>query len=182
MIAISQDPLAKSAIRIKRDVNVKKDEYGVGEAQIWSGKLLGGDQVVIFLNAADEDLDMKASLEEIFIRETGRAPQAQENWDVYDLWANRMSDSVAQKIIDHPEKSASILSEIDWYNSTALPYKEGIAKGDKRLLGKKTEVLKARTIFSKKVKRHSAQMYRLRSPDREAKKENLPSDDNHNEL
>ncbi|RDW62828.1 hypothetical protein BP5796_11130 [Coleophoma crateriformis] len=182
VIAISQDPLAKSAIRIKRDVNVKKDEYGVGEAQIWSGKLFGGDQVVIFLNAADEDLEMKASLEEIFIRETGKAPQAQEDWEVHDLWANRMSDAVAQKIIDSPEQYATILSGIDWYNSTVIPYKEGIEKGDKRLLGKRIETLKARTMFVKTVKRHSAQMYRLRSSDRGAKKENLPSDDNHDEL
>lgn len=159
-----------------------KDVYGVGEAQIWSGKLFGGDQVVIFLNAADEDLKMSASLAEIFLRETGKPTQAQEEWDVYDLWGNRMSEAVAQEIIESPNDSAKILTKINWYNSTALPYKEGIEKGDTRLLGKKVQTLAPRSSLSKKVKRHSAKMFRLRSPNRGARGRNSPSDDNHQEL
>jgi alpha-galactosidase len=182
VIAINQDPLAKSAIRIQRNINVAKDKYGMGEAQVWSGKLFGGDQVVVFFNAAWEDLEMSASLEEIFIRETGKPPQVQEEWDVYDLWANRMSDAVAKDIIDSPESSVKLLENINWYNATALPYKQGIEQGDARLLGKKVQTLAPRSALSRKVRKHSVEMFRLRSPNREGKQKNKPTDDNHNEL
>jgi alpha-galactosidase len=182
VIAINQDPLGKPAIRIKRNQNVAKDQYGMGESQIWSGKLFGGDQVVAFLNAADEDLEMSASLEEIFLRETGKAPQVQEEWDVYDLWANRMSDAVAQKIISSPETSTEVLKKEDWYNSTALSYEDGVKAGDLRLLGKKVETLAPRTSLSRKVRRHSVELFRLRSPNKEGRKKNMATDDNHNEL
>jgi alpha-galactosidase len=67
VIAINQDPLAKSAIRVLRNTNVAKDRYGMGETQVWSGKLYGGDRVVIMLNAAAEDIEISVTLEEIFI-------------------------------------------------------------------------------------------------------------------
>jgi alpha-galactosidase len=68
VIAVSQDPEGRSVTRIRRDMNVAKDKYGVGEIQVWSGSLYGGDQVVILLNAAGEDQKISASLEEIFLQ------------------------------------------------------------------------------------------------------------------
>jgi alpha-galactosidase len=68
VIAVSQDPEGRSVTRIRRDINVAKDNYGVGEIQVWSGSLYGGDQVVILLNAAGEDQQISASLEEIFLQ------------------------------------------------------------------------------------------------------------------
>lgn len=88
IIAINQDPLGRGAHRLKLDTNVKKDKYGVGEAHVWAGPLANGDQVVAFLNAADEDLDMDIELDEIFVGDGpgGSAPQCKQTWVVYDLW------------------------------------------------------------------------------------------------
>ncbi|KAK0120538.1 hypothetical protein ONS96_010744 [Cadophora gregata f. sp. sojae] len=177
VIAINQDPLAKSAIRIYRNTSVAKDEYAQGEIQIWSGKLFGGDQVVAFLNAANEDLEMSASLKEIFIREAGKAPQVEEEWTVYDLWANRMNDGDAERILEAlPEARLAIFAELDWYNSTDIPYELGIINGDPRLLGKNVGTILAHGTLDVKVKSHSIEIFRLRSPNRDVKEEGLAKD------
>ena len=67
IIAISQDPIGRPASRVVRDLNVPKDRFGVGETQIWSGPLSGGDQVLLLLNAADKDQKMTAYLEDVFL-------------------------------------------------------------------------------------------------------------------
>ena len=144
IIAISQDPLGSAAFLVRKDLNVKKDKYGVGETHLWSGSLSGGDQVVILFNAADEDVEMEASLSEIFYYQgpEGSAPHVQQNWDVYDLWGNRMDLGLAQKVIDASadvEAARLILQEAKWYNVTELSYKDGLKAGDERLLGKKVE-------------------------------------------
>jgi alpha-galactosidase len=165
VIAINQDPLSRPAVQIRRDLNVKKDQYGVGEAQVWSGHLAGGDQVVVFFNAADEDLNMEASLTEIFYHEgpNGHAPQVKEVWEIYDLWGDRMEDSVAQKILDAPtpSKANKLFEAAGWYNSTAVPYKQGLNYRDPRLLGKKVGTIVPGGLLKAKVKRHSAEMFRL---------------------
>lgn len=58
-----------------------------------------------------------------------------------------MKEDVAQRILDNPATASKAFREIDWYNSTALPYKEGIATGDPRLIGKKFAVNKAHGTF-----------------------------------
>jgi len=177
IIAINQDPLAKSAIRIYRNTNVAKDEYDIGEIQIWSGKLFGGDQVVAFLNAADGDFEMKATLKEIFIREAGKAPQVDEHWDVYDLWADRMSDTLASSILQAKyDQTNKILRDVGWYNATEIPYEVGIKNGDPRLLGKKIGSVEPRGVLKTTVKRHSVKVFRLRSPSKEIVREDIPQD------
>lgn len=165
VIAINQDPLGRSAVQIRRDLNVKKDQYGMGEAQVWSGQLAGGDQVVIFLNAADEDLNMEASLAEIFYHEgpNGHAPQVKEKWTVYDLWANRMDNNVAQQILDAPTLAAAneLLHGLEWYNSTEIPYKQGLADKNSRLFGKWIGTISPKGSLKSIVRRHSAEMFRL---------------------
>jgi alpha-galactosidase len=166
IIAINQDPEGRSIVRIRRDFNVKKDKYGVGEVQVWSGSLYGGDQVVLLLNAADEDLEISTSLEEIFLHDGpgGSAPQVQEKWEIYDLWANRMEESLAQKILDaDTAKAEELLAEANWYNATTTPYKEGLKKGDERLMGKKIGRINAGGKLTKKVKKHAAEIFRLKS-------------------
>jgi len=64
IIAVNQDPVGRSVARIRRDFNVSKDKYGIGEIHVWSGPLSGGDQLVIFLNACGEDREVSASLAE----------------------------------------------------------------------------------------------------------------------
>ncbi|PNH40014.1 hypothetical protein VD0004_g6918 [Verticillium dahliae] len=170
IIAVSQDPAARSALRVAIDYDVKKDKYGVGETQVWSGWLANGDQVVAFLNAADEDRKMKIDLEEVFVRDGpgGSAEQVQHEWQIYDLWANRMSDDVAEGLVDASEKkdgdkAANLFEITKWYNSTELPYKECLLKDDERLFGKHIGSVKARGVIEAKVPRHGVVAYRLRT-------------------
>lgn len=173
VLAVSQDPLGRAVNRIRRDTaGVKKDKYGMGETQVWSGHLSGGDEVVILLNAADEDITMTALLEEIFYADgpEGSAAAVQMKWDVYDLWANRMDIKTAQSIIDSHgdsdgdiDATVKILQGVNWYNSTALSYKEGLKAEDPRLLGKFLRTVQAGGKLEARVKRHSVEMFRLRN-------------------
>jgi alpha-galactosidase len=166
VIAIGQDPEGRSAIRVRREMNAAKDKYGVGEIQVWSGPLYGGDQVVILLNAAGEDARISASLEEIFLHDgpEGSAPQVSEEWEVYDLWGNRMDNVLAQKLLDSPvDKLETLFKEANWYNSTEISYRDGLKKQDARLMGKKVGKVNPGGSLTAKVKRHSLEMYRLKS-------------------
>lgn len=169
IIAISQDPLGLAVNLARRDTDVKKDKYGMGETHLWTGQLSGGDQIVILFNAADEDIQMSASLEEIFYYEgpEGSAPQVKQTWDVYDLWAGRMNTETAQNILNAAGDLPSgeqLLKEANWYNSSAMSYQEGLKAGDPRLLGKKSSSIMAGGTLSVLVKRHSAEIFRLRNP------------------
>lgn len=170
IIALSQDPLGRPAIRVLRDLNVPKDRFGISETHVWSGALHGGDQVVIFLNAANADQEMTAELEDIFLEEAPgcSSPQCTETWDVYDLWANRMDERIAKKIIAQQDDKtgagvAKIYKATNFYNSTELSYKDGLAKDDPRLLGKKIDVVKPFGSLTVTVPRHAAKVFRLRS-------------------
>ena len=174
IIAISQDPLGVAVNLARRDTNVKKDKYGMGETHMWTGRLAGGDQVVILFNAADEDIQMSASLEEIFYYEgpEGSAPQVKQAWDVYDLWAGRMDIETAQKILDADDDQRlreQLWTDANWYNSSAISYEEGLKAGDSRLLGKKTSSIAAGGTLSVLAKRHSAEIFRLRTGDKSVK-------------
>jgi alpha-galactosidase len=182
IIAISQDPLGLAVNLARRDTNVKKDKYGMGETHLWTGQLAGGDQVVILFNAADQDIHMSASLEEIFYYEgpEGSAPQAKQAWDVYDLWAGRMDIETAQKILvddDDLRSREQLLKEANWYNSSAMSYKEGLKSGDPRLLGKKTSSIAAGGTLSVLVKRHSAEVFRLRNPGEKTARYSMAKDE-----
>jgi alpha-galactosidase len=167
ILALSQDPLAKPALRVQRDVNVPKDKYGIGETHVWSGHLTHGDQLVIILNMANEKQIISVSLEEIFVRDGagGIAPQNNQDWDVYDLWAGRMSDKDAESILGAAGQSAreQLFQQLNWYNSTELPYSEGIRQRDPRLMGKRVTTVPAQGILQAEVSRHAAQVFRLRS-------------------
>lgn len=163
VIAVNQDPIGRAVARINQDFNVKKDKYGQGETQIWTGPLYPNDQLLILLNAADEDLTMKTDLNEIFVHEgpEGSAPQTKQKFDIYDLWADRMDDFTAQQILEGHAQYKK-----DWYNSTAIPYKTGLDNGDERLMGKKIgSIGPNKPELSVQVPRHSLKMYRLRSPE-----------------
>ena len=161
VIAVSQDPLGRSALQIYKDTNVKKDRYGQGEVQIWAGPLYPQDELVVLLNAADEDLDLSISLNDIFIHEgpEGSAPQTKQEFDVHDLWADRMDDFTAEQILAGKDQYKQ-----KWYNSTELSYKDGLAKGDSRLLGKKVgSIGPQHNELKAKVPRHAVRVFRLRS-------------------
>jgi alpha-galactosidase len=166
IIAINQDPLGQSAAMIERDVNVPKDRYGQGETQIWSGPLYLGDQVLIFLNAATEEREMSTTLDDIFVHfgPGGSAPQVKVKWDMYDLWVNRMEDTVAEEILRSSSEKTTVLLEkkVQWYNSTATPYVQGLEEGNERLLGKKIGVALPGKDIKVIVPRHAVKVYRLR--------------------
>lgn len=158
IIAISQDPRGKAVQRVAINDTVAKDEYGVGETHVWSGPLANGDQVVVLLNFADEDVDMAASLADIFVMDGpgGSAPQVQQKWAVHDLWASRMSEADAQTVLDSGKVAGA-------YNATELPYSQGLAEEDSRLFGQKIGEVEPRGKVQARVPRHAAKVYRLRS-------------------
>lgn len=101
VLAVSQDSAGSSATRRWRYFVNDTDSFGQGEIQLFTGPLSGGDQLVLFLNAGTRDRDMNATLEEIFWESGvgGRAPQVREAWEIYDLWADRLSNAQAAGII-----------------------------------------------------------------------------------
>lgn len=167
IIAISQDPRGRPVHRVSRNTTVQKDKFGIGETHIWSGPLANGDQVVIFLNVADKDVDMEASLEEIFVSEGvgGTAPQVAQEWNIHDLWAHRMKDKDSKAILDAVDAKgrAEILSKLNWYNSTEKSYAEGLRENDVRLFGSKVGTVAAHGKIDVRVGRHAAKVLRLRS-------------------
>lgn len=161
VIAVSQDPIGKSVSMIRQDFDVKKDKYGQGEIQVWSGPLYPNDQLVILFNAADQEYTITTDLDEIFLHEgpEGSAPQTKHEYEVYDLWANRMSEEVAEKILENADPEHAT----DWFNSRETSYKEGLDSGDERLLGSKLGKLSPSSpTLDAKLPRHSLKMYRLR--------------------
>ena len=165
--------MGRSANRVHRELDVKKDKYGIGETQIWSGPLANGDQVVVFLNAADENLEMKAGLADIFVTEGPECSSAQckQSWTIYDLWSNRMKEGVAEEILEaDTEKAAKLLEKAKWFNSTETSYKEGLANGDERLFGAEVGLVDAKGTLMARVPRHGVAAFRLRSRNGAAKR------------
>ena len=174
IIALSQDPHGRSVTRVRRDTNVAKDAYGQGETHVWAGYLANGDQVVILLNAAAEELDMSISLAEIFtpFGPHGSAPHVQYDWAVHDLWAHRMAQGTAEELLGAKTEGerAAVLKKAEWYNATETPYEQGLRDGDARLFGEKIGVVKAGGDVEARVKSHSAKVFRLRRIAKEGEK------------
>ncbi|KAK9240069.1 glycoside hydrolase superfamily [Lipomyces kononenkoae] len=163
IIAVSQDPLGVPAVRRWRYYVNDTNQYGQGEIQMWSGPLFGGDQLVILLNAGNSSRTMNATLADIFCVATGIAKEIQEDWDVYDLWANRMDDATAQSIIDGTSIMGAGTSVASfYYNATQVSYKEGLAANDPLLYGKLTGTVTAGGAIETEVPRHGVAMLRLR--------------------
>ncbi|KAF7846415.1 hypothetical protein BT93_L4410 [Corymbia citriodora subsp. variegata] len=160
VIAVSQDPMGRSVARIRQDFNVKKDRYGQGEIQIWTGPLYPNDQLVVFLNAADEEMTITTDLNEIFVHEgpEGSAPHSKHEWDIYDLWADRMDERQAEKILNGDTQ----VFQKGWFNSTETSYKDALGRRDERLMGVKVaHVGPAQPELSVIVPRHSVKMFRM---------------------
>ncbi|ETS86838.1 hypothetical protein PFICI_00666 [Pestalotiopsis fici W106-1] len=167
ILALNQDPHGRSITRVRREVDgVAKDEWGIGETHVWSGYLQNGDEVVILLNAGAADMEMKATLAEIFVSfgPGGSAPHVKSDWSVHDLWAHRMPHKTAAAIVDaiSDDERAAIYKNANWYNSTETPYAEGLRNGDPRLFGEKIGVIEAGGTLKAEVKSHAARVFRLR--------------------
>ena len=169
ILAISQDPAGSSAYRIWKH-SAEPDNYGFGEISLWVGGLEGGDYVVAMLNGGNYPRMMNASLADIFFDKAstassnGVATEVLETWDVYDLWANRMSNATAQSIISgNGTMSSSMVNSTSMYNATAMSYAKGLAANNTALLGAKTGSIAPMGTLEAMVPRHGVGLYRIRS-------------------
>lgn len=165
ILALSQDPAGAPVNRRWRYYVGPPDQYGGGEIQMWAGNLAEGDFAVVFLNAATQDIQMNATLAEVFLDQGGStAPESKQSWDVYDLWANRMSNNTANTILDTNTTLGATNVTNYFYNATAQSYAEGIAKNETILMGTHVGVWQAgpQSTWSAMVPRHGIAAYRLR--------------------
>lgn len=166
IIALNQDPSATAAVRKWRYL-VDPDETGEGEIALWTRVLDNGDTVIALLNAGNTSRTMNATIDDIFLdQRTAGAyrtpPELSQTWDVYDLWANRMTNAEAGSILNGTSVGASN-STSTRYNATATSYADGIKKNDTALLGVRVGSIAPSGTFSAEIARHSVGVYRLRS-------------------
>lgn len=164
VLAVSQDPLGSAAHRVWK-YPAALDANSQGEINLWAGGLFGGDYVVALVNAGDESLTLNASLTDIFFDKStsGTAPEIDQTWDVYDLWANRMDDATATAIISGNLSFVDINNATFRYNSTEMSYADGLAANHPALLGAKTTSIPPRGTFGATVPRHGIGLFRIRS-------------------
>lgn len=142
ILALSQDPEGAAIIRQWRYFVSPTDSNGVGEIQMYAGALANGDWAVVLLNAATHEMHMNATAADIFNDDGGaKSVEAKSNWDVYDLWANRMPDAVADQVLRSNGTAGLAMASRYWYNSTALSYADGISANHTLLMGKKVSTL-----------------------------------------
>ena len=138
ILALSQDPAGAAIVRKWRYYTSPGDYYGISEIQMHSGNLDNGDYVVVLLNAATHEMHMNATAADIFVDEGGRkSAEAKSQWDVYDLWGNRMPDHVANMVLK--SNSTVGIKGVDnyYYNATKMSYADGIAANHTLLMGTK---------------------------------------------
>ena len=178
VIALNQDPSVSAGIRVWRYYVDEIDEYGQGEVSLWRRTLSNGDVAVAMINAGNNSREMNATLGDIFF-DTGstRSPQAMETWDVYDLWANRMSDVTASAIINgNATVNDGVVVDVDGamrYNSTAISYADGLATNNAALFGVKTATIIPQGTLKAMIPRHGVGLYRIRSQGKARKRDEL---------
>ena len=157
VLAVSQDPQGSSAVRIWRHY------VDDGEIQMYSGPLSGGDQVVLLLNAGTKARDMNATLDDIFWENgpKGTASQAKSSWDVYDLWAARMSNDTANAIIAGGENATRPINMTAQGGANQV-YAQVPLPTSKALMGSKTGSVKPDGSVTAHVQPHGVAMFRLR--------------------
>ena len=167
VIALNQDPTADGGIR-KWRYNVESDQYGQGEISLWTRELKNGDTVIALINGGNNTRMMNATLQDIFLDQATAgtyvpAAQLSESWDVYDLWANRMSVAEAGALINGSAPTiTSNANSTTRYNATALGYKDGLNQTHPALFGSKVGSIAPHGTWSAQNPRHSTGLYRLR--------------------
>lgn len=174
VIAINQDPAGSEAKRNWRYYVNDTDAYGQGEIQLWTGSLANGDYVVCLLNAGNAARSMNATLTEIFFDEgsagsVGPVPQLVQQWDIYDLWANRMSNTTAMGIINNNSSTggdftvANGMNSTARYNATETSYAAGLAMNATALFGSKVGSIPPMGTLTAEIASHGVGLFRLRS-------------------
>jgi alpha-galactosidase len=162
VLAVSQDSAGASVTRRSRYFVGDTDEFGKGEIQLWTGGLSGGDQLVLFLNAGSKDREMNASLTEIFWEDApgGTAGQVKQGWDIYDLWANRISNKTASAIINGTASNPLNMTEL---GGARKVYAQVPPSNSTALMGTKVGSVKPSGTVLAKVRSHGVAMLRLRA-------------------
>ena len=174
VIAINQDPAGTAANRNWRYYVNDTDQYGQGEIQLWTGSLENGDYVVCLVNAGNSSRSMNATLTDIFLDESsagsvGPAPELTQQWDVYDLWANRMSNATAMGILSNNSTMGSnytvnnSMNSTTRYNATETSYAQGLAMNATALFGSKVGSVPPMGTLTAEVAGHGVGLFRLRS-------------------
>lgn len=166
VIALNQDPSGTAAKRVWRYHVDDVDADGMGEIQLWTRDLDNGDTAVALINTGNSSRTMNASITDIFLDQaTAGAYKTPEElsttWDIYDLWANRMSEEEASAIL---AGNATAIAEdsVTRYNATALSYADGLAANHTALFGQKIGQLQPGGTLEAEVDRHSIGLFRLR--------------------
>ena len=173
VIAVNQDPLGATANRVWWSCVDDVDDYGRrGEISLWTGPLSGGDQLVALLNTANSTQVINATLQDIFYGygPEGRRSKIQAQWDIYDLWGNRLDDEIAEQIVS-PNTSEEVVRALTLkhlFNTTEKSYAQGLVENDERLLGKNFSTVMPAGTISAKVNAHGVALYRLRQSTRSA--------------
>ncbi|KIW72254.1 hypothetical protein PV04_00461 [Phialophora macrospora] len=160
VLAISQDPSVSAVSRTVRQQVNDKDEWGLGEVQVWQGSLSGGDQVVAFINGGNNSRTMTYSLVEVFggIRTN---QNAQKSWDLFDVWGNQtvMPNNVAASVLNG---TLAVGNATGYYNASETSWALGLNKTDPLLMGTPAGNVQGGGSLRAEVPRHGIRMWRLR--------------------
>ena len=165
VIAVNQDPLASSGLRVWRYYVDDTDSYGQGEISLWATQLSGGDYAVALVNAGNNSRVMNATMTELFTS-LGEQSELTQSFDVYDLWANRMTDAEASSILNGNATVNGTIMDVNGtttqYNATEMSYADGLANDETALLGMKTGSVAPMGTLTASVPRHGVGLFRLR--------------------
>ena len=167
VIALNQDPSATAGIRKWRYYVEETDQYGQGEISLWTRVLDNGDTVIALVNAGNSSRQMNATAEDIFLDQATAgtyvpAPELSESFDVYDLWANRMSESEASSLINGNATEMMGGNSTTRYNATATSYADGLSQNNTALFGTRIGTLAPGGTWTAEIPRHSVGLYRFR--------------------
>ncbi|CAI6338787.1 unnamed protein product [Periconia digitata] len=158
ILAVNQDTSTSAAHRHWL-YRVEPDQYGEGEISMWTRELSNGDTILALINAGMHSLSMNSTLDEIFF---DGPSQRKQTWDVYDLWANRMSEDEASGIINGDDSPISPTSSTR-FNASAMSYDEGIKNGHPALTGGKVASIEPGGTFAKEIPSHGVGIFRLKA-------------------
>lgn len=166
ILATNQDASAGAAKRVWRYL-VDADETGEGEISLWTRSMSNGDRVVALLNAGNTTRNMNFTMDEVFFDErTAGAyrapPEISQTWDVYDLWANRMTEAEASMVLNG-NATEIYGNSTTRFNATTTSYAEGVSAMHPALMGVQVGTLEPSGTFTAEIARHSVGVYRLRS-------------------
>lgn len=167
VIALNQDPSASAANRVWRYYVSDVDADGMGEIQLWTRSLDNGDKAIALINTGNSSRTMNATIDDVFLDEATagayvRPAELSTTWDVYDLWANRMSEDEAAAILAG-NATAIADDSATRYNATKMSYEDGVKANHTALFGKKVGQLLPGGKFETEVDRHSIGLFRLRA-------------------